>query len=92
MCLIELNVCILFDIYAGMMFFLPVATFYICYWYVFVEKTNPDAWAGGAAVIVANLVLAHYVVTAFAEDDDEVSDKDNDQYGPRTGVFKQRTD
>ena len=74
------------------MFTLPIITFYICYWYVFAHKADPNAWAGGAAVIMANLVLAQYIISAFSEEDDEATSDDNDASGPRTGVYKQRTD
>ena len=71
------------------MFTLPIMAFYICYWYIFAHKAEPNAWAGGVAVIVANLVLAAYIVSAFSEEDEK---NDNDEAGPRTGIFKQRTD
>lgn len=74
------------------MFTLPIITFYVCYWYVFPNKADPNAWAGGTAVIVANLVIALYVVSAFSEEDEDYNKDNDDASGPRTGVFKKRTD
>jgi hypothetical protein len=80
------------------MFTLPVAAFYSAQ-YVFREKSQPDNWAGAAAILVTNLIVAAYCVAAFREKDDDCNDTDNDGLqrnkdadAPRVGVFKQRTD
>lgn len=78
----------------GFMFTLPLIAFFFCTNYVFHEKEFPDAWAGGVAVLVANIVIAGYVVSAFSEED-EFSDCANNgmaKGGPRVGAFKIRTD
>jgi hypothetical protein len=65
--------------------------------YLFATKSDPTMYAGGLAVLTANLVIAGYVVNAFGEEEPEltVEEKrmgDNDASGPRLGAFKQRTD
>jgi hypothetical protein len=77
------------------MFTLPIIAFYIGQ-YVFQSKPQPDNWAAGLAIIVTNVVIAGYCISAFLEPEDEVSkaekEKDNDTNAPRVGTFKQRTD
>lgn len=79
-----------------MMFTLPIATFYFCFFYVFHRKEEPSNWSGAAAVLVTNLIIVGYVLVAFSEPEDEKekrgNENDNDADHPRTGVFKQRTD
>jgi len=85
----------------ALMFTLPIAVFYICLEIVFKEKKDPTMWAGGCAVIVTNMIVAGYVVSAFSEPDDLPDEhhtsnngeiKRKDEVGPRVGVFKIRTD
>ena len=76
-----------------MMFTLPIITFYVCFYYVFAHKAEPNAWAGGAAILVTNLVIIWYVVSAFSEEDDSLTPgSEGDADGPRVGAFKRRTD
>ena len=69
------------------MFTLPFIAFYSCMW-IFSHKQNPENWAGGAAIIVTNIVVGGYCYSALMEDDEDP----NDIKGPRTGTAKQRTD
>uniref|UniRef100_A0A7S4NDX7 Vacuolar ATPase assembly integral membrane protein VMA21 homolog n=1 Tax=Odontella aurita TaxID=265563 RepID=A0A7S4NDX7_9STRA len=76
------------------MFTLPLVAFFVCANFVFHEKEFPDAWAGGVAVLVANVVIAGYVISAFSEED-EFSNSDKDgigKGGPRAVKHKIRTD
>jgi VMA21-like domain len=77
------------------MFTLPIIAFFVAQ-YIFRHKAEPDNWAGGAAIIVTNLVVAGYCVAAFLETDEETSKGDKhsakDADAPRVGIFKQRTD
>jgi VMA21-like domain len=76
----------------GCMFTLPIIAFFIAQ-YIFQHKRHPDNWAAGAAILVTNLVIAGYCVSAFTEEDDTKLEKNkNDDDGPRVGIFKQRTD
>ena len=70
----------------GLMFTLPFIAFYTAM-AVFKEKENPDNWAGGAAIIATNIVVAGYCYAAYIEDRDE-----NDEDGPKQGAAKQRVD
>ena len=76
------------------MFTLPIMVFFITLHYVFPNKEDPTAWAGGAAILMTNLVIAGYVYAAFTEEDTVNVDArgDGDRAGPRTGAFKERTD
>jgi Ca2+/Na+ antiporter len=84
----------------ALMFTLPFVTYYATYHTVFSAKDEPSNWAGGAAVLVTNLIIACYVIVAFSEpEDDNETEKrgnaahyDNDSRRPRTGIFKQRLD
>ena len=54
-------------------------------------------YARGLVVLVANLVIAGYVVSAFGDEEPEWTEEekrigDNDASGPRDGAFKQPTD
>jgi VMA21-like domain len=73
------------------MFTLPILFFFVAR-HVFRDKAEPDNWAGGAAILVTNLIVAGYCVAAFSEEDEEAQKNKNDADGPRVGVFKQRTD
>ena len=78
------------------MFTLPILAFYLGM-YLFATKSDPTMYAGGLAVLVANLVIAGYVVSAFGEEEPELTEEekrmgDNDASVPRVGAFKQRTD
>lgn len=70
----------------GLMFTLPFIAFYIAS-IVFAEKTNPENWAGGAAILATNLVIGGYCYVAYIEDLDT-----NDEDGPKSGASKQRVD
>ena len=77
------------------MFTMPFITYFLCFHYVFHNKQEPSNWAGGAAVIVTNIIIGAYVLVAFSEPDDPEEEKrgnDNDALHPRTGVFKKRVD
>ena len=79
------------------MFTLPILSFYIGQYYLFTNHTDPTMYSGGLAVLMANVVIAGYVVSAFSEEEDELTEEerrmgDNDAAGPRVGAFKQRTD
>ncbi|KAL7505079.1 hypothetical protein ACHAXN_002604 [Cyclotella atomus] len=79
------------------MFTLPILSFYIGQYYLFANKQDPTMYSGGLAVFMANVVIAGYVVSAFSEEDDELTEEekrmgDNDASTPRVGAFKQRTD
>lgn len=80
------------------MFTLPIVVFYLTRHYFFAHKAQPDSWAGGAAILITNAIVAGYCIAAFSEaDDDETKNSDhdrneNDVDGPRVGVFKKRTD
>jgi len=75
------------------MFTIPILTFYAAH-YIFRETEQPDIYAGVAAVVAVNLVIAGYCVKAFREDrqPDDDDNNNDDAAGPRVGVFKQRTD
>jgi uncharacterized membrane protein YjjB (DUF3815 family) len=51
------------------MFFIPIATFYFMFHVVFDSDKSSLGWAGIAAVIAANLVIASYVYMAWNEDE-----------------------
>ena len=80
---------------------LPVLTFYIAQ-HVFRNMSEPDDWAGGAAILMTNLVVGGYCYMAYIEDlNDDTTNKagekqqqpnDNDASTPRVGIYKQRTD
>jgi hypothetical protein len=70
---------------------LPVMTFLIAQ-HFFQTKETPDNWAGGAAIIMTNLIIAAYCYSAYVEDEAEKALTQNDEAGPRVGVFKQRVD
>jgi VMA21-like domain len=71
------------------MFTLPIIAFYLGLNVLFTEKEHPDNWAGGLAILVTNIVVFGYCYSAFQEPDDE---PENDEDGPRVGIFKKRTD
>jgi hypothetical protein len=78
------------------MFTLHILAFYLGI-YLFVTKSDPTMYAGGLVVLVANLVIAGYVVSAFGEEEPELTEEekrigDNDASGPWDGAFKQQTD
>ena len=84
------------------MFTLPILAFWIVReTIVSLEWSNqPDNWAGGAAILVTNIIVGIYCYAAYIEDlhDDDVQGKlrsssnDNDASQPRVGIYKQRTD
>jgi hypothetical protein len=79
------------------MFTMPIAAFYLGL-ELFANKQNPDNWAGGLAILVTNIVVAGYVISAFSEPDEDFLKKEersgggNDEDAPRVGAFKKRTD
>ena len=81
-----------------LMFTLPIIAFYVGLYCFFTDKDEPILWSGGLAVVVTNLVIAGYVVSAFREEDESDGlrgsggNGDGDEAGPRVGAFKQRTD
>lgn len=68
-----------------LMFTLPIISYYLGL-YLFADKNQPDSWAGGMAIIMTNIIVAGYVISAFQEKDDDVREQ------PRVGAFKTRTD
>jgi multisubunit Na+/H+ antiporter MnhB subunit len=86
--------------YTVLMLTVPIITFYICFYFLFSNKSEPLAWSGFAAVGAANIIVAAYVYSAFSEPDEvevdarvgSVGKFDNDASRPRVGAFKQRTD
>lgn len=64
---------------------LPILSYYLGL-YLFADKSQPDSWAGGMAILMTNLIVAGYVISAFQEKEDDVRDQ------PRVGAFKTRTD
>jgi len=75
----------------GLMFTLPFIAFYTANW-AFSDKQYPENWAGGAAIIATNIVVAGYCYAAYIEDLDENPDHYNDESGPKMGASKQRVD
>jgi len=73
------------------MFTLPVMAFFVAK-YVFSYKKEPDSWAGGAAIIMTNIIVGAYCYMAYLEDNDKQKNKDNDANQPRVGIYKQRVD
>jgi VMA21-like domain len=57
------------------MLLLPLSTFYFLFYIVFEKNNDMLGWCGIAAVIAANLVIASYVMMAWAEDKQEFSQK-----------------
>jgi hypothetical protein len=54
---------------------------------------SPDTWAGGAAILVTNCIVAGYCYSAYREDLDDDTKKDrSDATAPRVGIYKQRVD
>ena len=74
------------------MFTLPIAVYYLCFHFLFNDKAYPENWAGAMAILAANIVVAGYVISAFSEKDDETTTSRGDADGPRTGIYKLRTD
>ena len=72
------------------MFTLPIISFFIAQ-HIFREKESADSWAGAAAILMTNVIVASYCYSAYVEDRD-LKEEDNDARGPRVGAFKQRTD
>lgn len=83
---------------------LPIASFFLTrYLYLSTNTTtmtssiasNPDTWAGGVAILVTNIIIAAYCISAFLGkeiNDDEQNNSSKDKEGPRVGIYKQRTD
>lgn len=78
----------------GIMFTFPFVVYFISFFFIFHDKTYPESWAGGAAIMAANVVVFGYVYSAFTEEDEEDDRRNNknDALYPRVGAFKQRTD
>jgi hypothetical protein len=57
------------------MLLLPLSTFYFLFYFVFEKDNNMLGWCGIAAVIAANLVIASYVMMAWAEDKQDFAHK-----------------
>lgn len=72
------------------MFTLPIAAFYLTRQLVVSSTANPDNYAAAAAIIVTNLIVMGYCISAFMEDQEEQKEA-----VPAVGVFrrkKERTD
>ena len=61
--------------YSLVMLLLPLSTFYFLFYFVFEKDNNMLGWCGIAAVIAANLVIASYVMMAWAEDKQDFAHK-----------------
>ena len=72
--------------YSLVMLLLPLATFYFLFYLVFEKNNDMLGWCGIAAVIAANLVIAAYVMMAWAEDKQDFAQKRAD------GTHKIRVD
>ena len=57
--------------YTLVMFTFPVGVFYLVYHLILGGKRELAGWAGIAAVIAANVVIAFYVWMAYTEEDDD---------------------
>lgn len=73
----------------GFMFTVPILTFFIVQ-YAARGMSNPDNWAGAAAIFATNIIVGAYCYMAYLEDKDD--EKDNDASQPRAGIYKQRVD
>lgn len=69
------------------MFTCPILAFYVAMW-MFSAKQHPENWAGGAAIIVTNIIVGGYCYFAMTEEDEDP----NDRRAPKTGTSKNRTD
>lgn len=59
----------------------------------FANYPEPDNYAGAAAILMTNVIVAAYCVHAYRQDQHETMDGDeNDADRPRVGIYKQRTD
>ena len=81
----------------ALMFTLPFLAYFVSRYVLFAHKAQPDNWAGGAAILVTNIIVGVYCYSALTEeDDDQDNDRydsgDNDRLGPRTGSNKRRVD
>jgi len=80
------------------MFTLPLLTYFASRRFLFSDRDEPDNWAGGAAILVTNVIVAGYCYAAYVEDAEERGKDDGgkaDSYDadrPRVGIYKQRTD
>jgi VMA21-like domain len=81
----------------GFMFTLPILSFFVVQ-YLCRNFASPDNWAGGAAIVVTNIIVGVYCYQAYIEDLNDskdgnrgIYDKDSDA-PPRVGIYKQRTD
>jgi len=89
---------------SAFMFTLPLLTYYVAKHVLttsayFSEtnaaKNNADNWAGFAAIVTTNVIVAGYCYSAYVEDRDEkeeANENENDEDRPRVGIFKRRTD
>ena len=68
------------------MILLPLSTFYFLFYFVFEKNNDMLGWCGIAAVIAANLVIAAYVLMAWAEDKQDFAQKRAE------GAYKRRVD
>jgi len=70
---------------------LPLAAFYVSFYFIFSNKQDPSIWSGAVAIVAVNIVIFGYVYSAFSEKD-ETTPSPGDAQGPRVGTFKRRTD
>ena len=76
----------------GLMFTLPILTYFIVSYIIHSNPhykqtiTNPDNYAGGAAILMTNIIIGGYCYMAYYEDNNEIVEP------PRVGKFKERTD
>ena len=78
--------------YTMLMFTFPVGVFYLFYYIVFGGNKDYLGWAGIAAVVAANIVIALYVRMAYTEDNgnsnnnNDNNDNDISSFGGRSGI------
>ena len=61
--------------YSAAMIIAPIATFFFLFHVVFEADSTKLGYAGIGAVFVANIVIAAYVIMAFNEKDEDLSDR-----------------
>ena len=71
---------------------IPIAAFYISFYFIFSNRQDPSIWSGAVAILAVNVVIFGYVYSAFSEKEETTTTSPGDALGPRVGHFKRRTD